>query len=128
MRFLFPMPFRKIWHIAMAIVCCSELLKIWANDWEFILYDIHNYCILDCQIICPTRKVKKEIDEQHVEVRVWNLRSNRFGNLKLESIILTHLCNNTKCYSLALILEARAPCIVTFQIRVQVESLVATFG
>ena len=39
--------------------------------------------------------------------------------------LLTQLCNNSgEYYSLAVILEARATCIVTFQIRVQVESLV----
>ena len=40
------MPFRKT-----KAFCCSELLRIWPNGWEFILYDLHNYCILDCQII-----------------------------------------------------------------------------
>ena len=41
---------------------------------------------------------------------------------KLELIILPQLCNNIfECYSLALMFEASAPCIVTFQ----VESLVA---
>ena len=87
------MPFRKTWHITMWLVCCSELLRVSTNAWQFILYDIHNYCIPGCQIIKSNNLLKTNFNKLGHETR---------ANLLLDCHIKDHFSFTTilKAYNI----------------------------